>query len=194
MQKLFTLLVVVIFLLSSCQQKDLNDNRMEDKQRSLANDEEIVDIPSVQIPFQEFKDRWNAISDEMTYENYIHHYEMKNENNESFAIATIDYDSTIKISHKNQFVSMIQITTQKSSDENKKYSMLSSWMQLLLLTNPQIQMSDIDEIFSNLQIGANASIESLTTQSFTFGQVQYNVKVLDYAYVFEAVMPSHEVN
>lgn len=185
-------LIFFVFLLTSCQQANIEKEPIQEKQRALTTEDTIKIIPSIKIPFDEFMQRWNAISDEYTYENYIESYKVEKNENEQYALATIDHEATINVKARKDYIDIIQITTPKYTTEEKKYSMLSSWMQVVMLTNPQIEMSEIDRLFSELKIGPNATIETDHSKSITYGQVEYRLKISQENYQFTATLASEE--
>jgi hypothetical protein len=68
--------------------------------------------------------------------------------------------------------------------------LLTSWWQVLLITNPKSELNEIDTIFSKMGIGPNSNFEDLQAISFSFGGLQYKVTPSQQGILFEAIYPN----
>lgn len=169
---------------------------IEDKQAKEGNDptqkedaqEEVVDNNvSTLLPFEEFRSRWNAISDTFTGENYVHSLEQVQTETNNYYRTTLNNTTELRVfvNDKNFINNIKLIGTSGSVKEN--FSMITSWWQLLLLSNPE--MTDFDETFSLMGVGPNANLLKVKEQTFSFGDVTYNILLANQNYTFEAVFP-----
>jgi hypothetical protein len=72
--------------------------------------------------------------------------------------------------------------------------LLTSWWQVLLITNPKSELNEIDTIFSEIGIGPNSNLEELHAVSFSFGGLQYKVTPSQQGILFEAIYPNPTEN
>jgi hypothetical protein len=143
------------------------------------------------LSMMDFKARWNAISDEQTGEVYIQEFQKLNDSyrttlksNLFMEIDTLD----------NQQIERIKITgTGKTNSEYLK--MITSWWQLIIITNPQSELHEIDSIFSEMGIGPNSNFEDLQEEiTLSFGGLLYKVLPSQGNITFEAIYPDVLVN
>lgn len=176
------LLVLIVIVLCSCQGQQLENESFF--QRALVETEESIPLLKITIPFAEFLERWNAISDEITFENQITTFEKVSE----YGIAFINPFTQLKVYKKNDYVEKIIVSSTKTNNKENIFTMLSSWMQVILLTNPQLEMKEIDQLFAELGIEPNGDIDQLQTTTFNIGEIAYTVTVDEKTYIFTALL------
>lgn len=150
--------------------------------------EEVVDQNvSTFLPFDEFRSRWNAISEMYTGENYVRSIEHIQNETDSFYRSVLNNKTELQVyvNDKN-FVKSIKLIG-KSGSNKDNFSLITSWWQLLLLSNPE--MTDFDGTFSHIGVGPNANLTNVKEQTFSFGGITYRIIPESQNYTFEAVFP-----
>ncbi|MBD8067462.1 hypothetical protein [Bacillus sp. PS06] len=159
-----------------------------EEQNQLATDQDEVEpnseLPSF-FPADELKRRWNAISEEYTLVNYIKSLEFIQNTEEAYYRAILDKGIEFRsyITDDKLINRFVLIGKKGNAEENS--TLITSWWQLILLTNPEV--TDIDLSFSNLGVGPNANLNQVKEQTFTIGEINYTVIPTDIGYNFEAV-------
>jgi hypothetical protein len=177
-------------------EQNTNDTPMENNLIQTENEKTNQQELDLGTPAQEvfplfitdFQARWNAISDEQTGDLYIHDFQQTP--NSSQYRATLKDKLTMEVSTKeNKQISRINIIS-TSKTKGELLQMLTSWWQVLLITNPQSELHEIDTIFSEMGIGPNSNFEDLQAVSFSFGGLQYKVTPSTDGILFEAIYPN----
>jgi hypothetical protein len=184
-----------------------NTNETPIQNDSLQTDDDVSDQEKIsqaeidlnspaQEPFPlfmtDFQQRWNAISDEQTGDLYIHHF--RQVTNARHFQSSLTEQLTIEVlTQDNKQINKISIIS-TSKTKGEILQMLTSWWQVLLITNPQSEVHEIDTIFSEIGIGPNSNFEDLQTVSFTFGGLQYKVTPSQTGILFEAIYPNLSKN
>lgn len=165
-------------------------------------DEEDVERPEIDLgsPEQEafplfitdFQQRWNAISEEQTGDLYIHHFQQLADAGHYQAALKDKLTMEISTLDNKQIDRISIISTSKTNGE--RLQLLTSWWQVLLITNPNSELNEIDTIFSKMGIGPNSNFEDLQAVSFSFGGLHYKVTPSQQGILFEAIYPNGSDN
>jgi hypothetical protein len=140
----------------------------------------------------DFQQRWNAISEEQTGDLFIHHFQQLAD--AKHYQATLKDKITMEVSTvDNQRIDRISIIS-TSRTNNERLQLLTSWWQVLLITNPNSELNEIDTIFSEMGIGPNSNLVDLQAVSFSFGGLQYKVTPSQQGILFEAIYPNESAN
>jgi hypothetical protein len=140
----------------------------------------------------DFQQRWNAISDEQTGDLYIRHFQQLAESTQFQATLKDKLNMEVSTQDNKQINRISIISSSKTKGEILQ--MLTSWWQVLLITNPQSEVHEIDTIFSGIGIGPNSNFEDLQAVSFSFGGLQYKVTPSQTGILFEAIYPNLSKN
>ncbi|MGO4886784.1 hypothetical protein ACJ2A9_03420 [Anaerobacillus sp. MEB173] len=181
---------------------ELDLENIDEKERADEKQEEVTDEETIDeneqkpsgstfntLLFDDFQRKWNALSDEYTYDLYLHSFDQKNDQDTSYYYSKLKEFIHLKVFTQGNNVKKIQVvSTGKTIDE--RYSMLTSWWQVLLITNPLNGTHDVDVLFADLGVGPNADVTNVKDQSFHFGGIEYTVQRLDQGFLFEAVYPT----
>lgn len=171
---------------------DIEQNPIEE-----TDDQEIVEdnertVPSstttevVTYPFDEFKGRWNALSDELFSELYIIEFkktEHESGKSEFYYIFQKGYELFV-ITGLEQAIEQIKFVG-KPTTEEQRYEMLTGWSQVILLSNLNFDYYDVNLIFEHLGIKPNATIDS-SDQNINYKGVEFGIIHGDGSYIFEA--------
>lgn len=185
--------------------ENTNDTLIQDDPSQTeedVTDQENIEQPEIDLgsPPQEafplfmtdFQQRWNAISDEQTGDLYIHHFQRLTDAGHFQASLKDTINIEIQSQDNKQINRISIISTSKTKGEILQ--MLTSWWQVLLITNPQSELHEIDTIFSEIGIGPNSNFEDLQAVSFSFGGLQYKVTPSQAEILFEAIYPNLSEN
>jgi hypothetical protein len=144
--------------------------------------------PTHSFPFNELIDRWNAISYELTAEHFITSFQHVSEENEFYFRTFLNDELELRVYVHNDYIHRLQIRGFSTTQE-KRYSMLTSWWQTFLLTNPSVSSSDIDLLFSEIGIEPSANLNEVKEQSFTYGEISYSINLIGNGHIFDATYP-----
>jgi hypothetical protein len=202
MLKRYQYVIFLLFLLCGCQNtrngldetnyEKINDGQSNGGYMRLANEsppsiEPTANQDAIPLYIYDFKERWNAISDEQTGDVYIReliplanplHFKATLKNNLEMEIRTLD---------KKQISEIIIVGTGQTNSDFIK--MLTSWWQVLLITNPGTELHEVDLIFSGIGIGPNSSLEDLKDRTFAYGGLTYKVNSHENRITFQANYP-----
>jgi hypothetical protein len=137
---------------------------------------------STKLPFQDFKARWNAVSDEQMSNLYIRNLE-KISSTEYRALLTNQLELNIVVA--NDFIQQLVLI---SNDPSKVTinSMLAGWSQIINLLHPDIEIYDVDELFNKIGVGPNSDVSNVKQTSFTYYELHYEVIPTEKGYTFKA--------
>ncbi|MHC0036269.1 hypothetical protein [Pseudoneobacillus sp. C159] len=201
MLKRLLYLSLLTILLCSCQNnrndmeetdyKKINNTEQNGGYLRLANEPPSLNNPPTSDVFPlfmtDFKERWNAISDEQTGDNYIEEFTAKDNPLHFVTLLKKNLELEIHTLDENQITEIIiNGTGQNSSDFLK---MLTSWWQVFLITNPGTDFHEIDAIFSEIGVGPNSQLEELTDRTFSYGGLLYEVNTTENWITFKARYP-----
>ncbi|HLO12099.1 MAG TPA: hypothetical protein VK190_07700 [Pseudoneobacillus sp.] len=165
-----------------------NDDGMINKQQEIE-----IGPPSQQafpLFITDFQQRWNAVSNEQTGDVYIQQFQRLNDSYRTSLKTNLIMEIDTR---DNKQIDRIKIIgTGKTNAEHLK--MLTSWWQVLIITNPQSELHEIDTIFSEIGIGPNSNFEDLQAATISFGGLQYKVIPSHESISFEAIYPEESEN
>lgn len=143
-------------------------------------------IPPIYL--NEFIKKWNELSEEYTADNSITSFETTVKEGEMFHYTYPKEFLQIIIYDFNNTINKIQIFAEPKTN-NETFSMLTSWWQLILFSNPNREPFDVDQILAEMGIGPNGDLSNLKQSTFTFEEGQYKVRPNQDGYLFEVVFP-----
>jgi hypothetical protein len=143
----------------------------------------------VQLPFQDFKERWNAISNEQGSNLIISSFERVTEEGGTFYRAPFQNRTELRVFTKNQNVQRLQIIGEGRTHADV-LSMLTGWSQVFYMLNPAFAPHHIDTLFHELGVAPNANLEDVKENTLTHQGIQYKVIPTDTGYMFEASYPN----
>jgi hypothetical protein len=199
MSRIRITLFLVLFFLASCSQQESQPQGIQFKNMSNPDLPDIGDelIKEEGISTQElevfplyitdFQARWNAISEEQTGDLYIQQLEKSAAAGHYLTSLKEKLHMEIQTAENNQIST---ITIRNTGTTNLDLiKMLTSWWQVLIITNPQLELHEIDAIFAEIGIRPNTNFEELKETIFTFGGLNYKVVPTKGHMVFEVHYP-----
>ncbi len=163
--------------------KETSEVKPEDVDDKNSGIEEMEEVETLAFPFEEFIERWNALSDEHYSGLYISSFDAKKGE---------DNRTIYRHPFKNGFVLSVMIGGEKRIEEvrlegsvkteDQRFALLTAWSQLVLMTNPAFELYDVNQVFHEIGIGPNATIpnKNKTTnyQGIEFSLTQNNTVLL----------------
>ncbi|WP_071394559.1 hypothetical protein [Bacillus tuaregi] len=141
-----------------------------------------------QLPFQDFKEKWNAISDDQLSELYIKQLNEKVEKDKTIYSATLNKDHQLNIQVQEGNIHQIAFVTSNPSSSSAVYSMLSGWGQIILLLHPEVQMFDVDDFFYQIGVRPNADLQNVKNTTMTYENIKYTITRTDRGFNFTAII------
>ncbi len=170
------------------KEDQINEGSGDDYQQEVGKDDYQHEEPKAKpLPFSEFQERWNAISDEYTLENYI--VSLQKVENEPYYLALLDHGHLqLKLFKDREHINRIQVV-ENGFTSSDHLLMISAWWQMVLITNSVDSLSDIDILLAGVGVGPNADVTAVQNTTFTYGGVHYSVSKEGGHYLFEATYP-----
>ena len=137
------------------------------------------------LPFHDFKERWNAVSEEQMSGLYIKKIEETPNPKETIYHTRLSNHLELQIFVHENYVYQLELISNEKTTE-VIYQMLAGWSQIILMLNPTIEIYDVDMIFHKIGVGPNADLSKLKTTSFDHSQLHYEVLPTDNGYTFRA--------
>ena len=144
--------------------------------------------PAVQkkLPFQDFKERWNAISDDQASKLYIRQFDVISEQNETIYSTPLNVDHQLRITVKNGNINQLEMLTPNTPSSSTVFSMLGGWSQIMNILHPEIQLYHIDDFFNQIGVGPNADIKNVKNTTITYDRITYTITLTNPGYRFTA--------
>ncbi|WP_188208241.1 hypothetical protein [Alkalibacillus aidingensis] len=145
-----------------------------------------IDFANLQaLPFEDFDERWNAVSDEQFSELYIHNYEDVSERSETIYRAQLTPYLFLDLFVYDNYIYQLQMVGQPSS-EAQRFGMLTGWSQIVYILHPEFEVYDVDPIFHEIGVGPNADLSNVSNSTFHLFDLRYDIEVEDGTYIFTA--------
>ena len=145
---------------------------------------------SIKLPFQNFKERWNSVTDEQMSNLYIKKLEEVETNGETIYRTQLNSQILLSITTFNNYVQSLEMNCQGKSRDNI-YNMLTSWSQMITIVHPDMEILDVDNIFNRIGVGPNADLTNMKSTSFTYLDLQYDLSVTDKDFTFKVSYVNH---
>lgn len=140
------------------------------------------------LPFQDFKEKWNAISDDQMSDLYIQQFDELNEQNETIYSSPLNKRHSISIYVQNGAIRKIIMSTDNATSTSTIYSMLSGWSQIIHMVHPDIEIYDVDDFFNQIGVGPNADLKNVKNSTIIYENIKYIITRTDTGYQFTAVL------
>lgn len=168
--------------LSTQEQDQQNDTQTEgnheNQQRSI--EKEPATTP---LPFQDFKERWNAITEERLSNLYIKTLNATSGEKGTFYSAQITNKLELRIFVTEDFIHQIELISQVKTG-SEVYTMLEGWNQIIDILHPNIEMNDVDSFFHDIGVGPNADLTNVKEREITFLGINYTIIPTNEGYIF----------
>ncbi|MGM8215939.1 hypothetical protein ACLIA0_10245 [Bacillaceae bacterium W0354] len=155
----------------------------EINQGRMGIDNQIVDEEKLttyfQLPFNEFQARWNALTDEQLSNLYIREI---NNDSENKYVTTINSYIALQLENVNNDVQQIKIVSKPQTKE-QILKMLTAWQQAIQVMYPELEIHDVDRIFSEIGIEPDANLSKLKNKTFTHNHLIYDISINENQYI-----------
>lgn len=160
-------------------------NETEQEQITTPSSQEQEDTTiSTELPFQNFKERWNAITEEQFSELYIEKL-AKVSDKEGTYEARLTNKINLNVYVNDKYIQKLEIIS-FIDNKNDVFQMLSGWQQVINILHPTIEIHDVDTFFSQIGIGPDADLSNVEAVSFTYYELYYEVSPIENGYLFSA--------
>lgn len=139
---------------------------------------------SIQLPFHNFKERWNSVTEEQMSNLYIQSMEEVKTSEKTIYCTQINSEITLSIATFNNYVESLEMTNTGKSRDNI-YNMLTGWSQMISIIHPDMEIHDVDTIFNRIGVGPNADLTYMKSTSFTYLNLHYDLSITDKGYSFK---------
>jgi hypothetical protein len=136
---------------------------------------------STPLSFEDFTERWNSLSEEQLSTLYIKNLEDISSNDGTIYRAIFSDKLELLIFVSNGLVRQLEMISSGKS-VNEIYSMLSGWSQMADILHPNREGQDVDALFHSIGVGPNADLSKVTSKSFTYYDLFYEVIPTDIGY------------
>jgi hypothetical protein len=141
---------------------------------------------ATKLPFQDFKDRWNAVTDEQMSNLYIRNFDEVASNE---GIITYSSNLTNKLELRvfvaQNYIQQLEMINREKSDLSIE-SMLTGWSQMINILHPDIEIYDVDTLFNKIGVGPNGDLSELKPISISYSDLHYEVVPTENGYSFRA--------
>ncbi|MEN2767363.1 hypothetical protein [Ornithinibacillus xuwenensis] len=166
----------------------------EDLQKALPEDsitpeelyeEEQYEAKQVEVittlPFDSFKERWNAISDAQLTNLYISKFqEMQNDVGISYT-ASLNAHMKLRVKVTSDYVQSVGLVSDRNVDT---VQMLTGWSQVIKILHPELEIHDVDAFFNEIGVGPNGDLTNLKEGIYPYDYLEYELAKTEEGYVF----------
>lgn len=135
-----------------------------------------------QLPLADFRERWNAISNEQGMDLKIPALEKVEQGNFK---ATLKNKINLYLRAPSDRIETIEVVT-SDIEREQQLNMLAAWSQVIYMLEQNADPHQIDQVFSEFNIGPNADLSGVQEKTIVRGNLRYTVKPLGTGYFFEA--------
>lgn len=160
------------------------------EQQLTTDMDQTVESIKFHLPFQDFQDRWNAVSTEQNSNLQITSLKMFSSEDGPYYQCLFDRHLELRVFTANQFVQNIQMVNNSSSSTDL-LDMLTGWSHIVMMLNPDIHYHEVDQLFHDLGVGPNLDLNDVKEKTILFSGVQYTVKPTKSGFLFQAAYPDN---
>jgi hypothetical protein len=139
----------------------------------------------IKLPFQDFKERWNAVTEEQMSNLYIHNLEKVTKNNTTYYRSELTRELELLVFEENGYVQSLELVS-KSRTKPIILSMLTGWNQIINILHPGIEIYDVDILFNMLGVGPNGDLTGIKDTIISHYDLSYEVTPIEGGYFFKA--------
>ncbi|TWI59158.1 hypothetical protein [Halalkalibacter nanhaiisediminis] len=149
--------------------------------QSLELDQEMEQ--DYQLTFNDFKERWNAVSKELACDLTIDTVEKVSNEKSIYYQAKLNKQIELQVFVSNNQVEKLILLSPITANT---FDVLVGWRQIILMLIQESDSLDIDAIFHELGVEPNAEIELHEKKTVTYLGIEMNVSLTNETIVFEA--------
>ncbi|WP_203361647.1 hypothetical protein [Bacillus sp. REN10] len=140
------------------------------------------------LPFEGFKERWNAVSKQQGTDLIISHLDKSTNEKEDVYQASLTNHLTLRVFVAGQHIQKIQMSNEGKTT-SERYTMLMGWSQVFFLFHPNAEPHHVDNLFTELGVGPNANLSQVEKKTVLYQGVQYTVSPTEIGYELEVAYP-----
>ena len=183
--------IIILFLLNACSSaSDDSEKTQPNPQINQTTNDNVPNIlektaPSQQLPFADFKERWNAVCDEQITNLYIQNLEAATNERGSYYHTRIHPQIMLRIFVDNDYVQQLEMISEGKANTTT-LAMLAGWSQIINILHPNMEINDVDEFYQKIGVGPNADLTKVKPTSFTYYDLNYQIYTTENGYGFIA--------
>mgnify|MGYP001356727986 CR=1 FL=1 len=147
--------------------------------------EDQTDQGEDRLHFDEFKERWNSLSEEHGTDLMIRRFEKTPINQGVMYIANLQNGLVLRVYVYNQIIQGLEVN-ERSETMTERFQLLTAMRQIYLILNPGTEPSDADYLFQEFGIGPNANFETVQQRTIEYNGIEYTLTPKGEEYQFEA--------
>lgn len=169
------------------------DNQVQEELEQESKSIEQEEKPNApMLPFQDFRERWNAITDEQMSNLYIRNLEEQSNNDETFYRAQLNDYIEMRIHvYEKSIIKLEMISKEKS--QAVIFTMLSGWSQIVTIVHQNREIPDVDAFFNKIGVGPNGNLTNINTGAFTYFDIVFEIIRTDQGFIFRAVKSQKDI-
>lgn len=175
------------------------ENRDENfKEEKNLEDEADVSATALTPYFDEdFQEKWNAIADEQNFDLYIRSFQMESNNRKTYYRADFKENWQLRVFTQddrrddNQTTAKINSMQFQGSAKGSKvlFTLFTGWSQVILISQPDFTMYDVDMIFNELGIEGNTKLTGKDQETVRYEGIEFRLFKKGNNFIFEAKYP-----
>lgn len=143
-----------------------------------------INVPiSTNLSFDNFRERWNAISESQFSNLVIQNLEEVSKNEQEVIYeASLNNIMTLRVSVSNNFVQTLEIESESNTDIQ---TMLTGWVQVIHMLHPEQEITDVDRFFSEIGVGPNGDLSNVHEGDYPYYSMVYHIDKDQNSYIFK---------
>ena len=184
MLKYFSIFMITFLTACSFQSRDkseVNRNQRISTQQHITEQANTL----TPLPFQDFKERWNAVADEQQSNLRIQRLEKVSNETGTYYTSPIPGNMELRVYQTGDAIRQLELISHGKS-RTDIINMLQGWSQMVTILYPNVPMPDIDGLFNLIGVGPNADLSTIKRKSFVYSGINYEVVPTDDGFIFRA--------
>ncbi|MCP8616218.1 hypothetical protein [Salirhabdus salicampi] len=165
-------------------EEDYDQRQIIQKQNEEISENGEVVQGNMTLPFSDFKERWNAVTEEQFSNLYIKELQQEgSDTEEQVYTSQLMSNLSLRVYVLQDYIQRIELTsTAKTNNVNQ--SMLMGWSQIINIMHPNIEIYDVDALFHDIGVGPNADLSKVTAKEFQYYHILYKIQPTNNGYQF----------
>ncbi|MEH7383514.1 hypothetical protein V7138_23855 [Bacillus sp. JJ1533] len=161
----------------------------KNRQRTLTADDpnnSLLTAQTTPLPFEDFKERWNALTDAQMSNLYIKELEKVTTEDNHYYKANLTNQIQLYVYVNENHVVKLEVLSEGKSQAVIS-AMLASWSQVINIFHSELEMQDVDYLFGQIGVGPNLDLSNVHSKSIEHLGKKYEIEVTENGYRFAAL-------
>ncbi|MET3696848.1 hypothetical protein SAMN05877753_101577 [Bacillus oleivorans] len=137
------------------------------------------------LPFHDFKERWNALSEEQGTALMIRRLEKTPIDQGDVYVSDFQNGLVLRVYVYDDKIRGLQVT-ERAQTLTERFQLLTAMSQIYLILNPGREPHHADYLFNEFGIGPNANFEPVQQRTIEYNGILYTITPKEEAYQFAA--------